>query len=54
MMYPANAMADLRHRYLEEPFPGGVASPRPGVSRDEKPDMPDWIVAATGIYLGFR
>jgi hypothetical protein len=51
-MYPANAMADLRHRYLKEPFPGGVASARPGVSRDEVPNMPDRTVAATGIYLG--
>jgi PIN domain nuclease of toxin-antitoxin system len=56
---PASAYADLKialadPEYVieEAPFNGGVVEAMLKVSRSDVPDMPDRIVAATGIHLG--
>jgi PIN domain nuclease of toxin-antitoxin system len=56
---PASAYADLKSaladpEYVieEAPFSGEIVDAMLKVSRAEVPDMPDRIVAATGIYFG--
>jgi PIN domain nuclease of toxin-antitoxin system len=46
-----SALADPEHLLTEQVLSAQVAERMRGVSRDEVPDMPDRIVAATGIYL---
>jgi len=45
-------LADPDHVFVETGISAAVVGAMRGVSRDEVPDMPDRIVAATGIYLG--
>src|SRR5438270_13732921 len=56
---PASAFDDLRsaldnpqHVFKEAPFTRDVVRAMQQVSRDDVPDMPDRIVAATALYLG--
>jgi PIN domain nuclease of toxin-antitoxin system len=56
---PTNAYADLKaalddpdHVFKEVSFTGDVVDAMRQVPRTEVPDMPDRIVAATGVYLG--
>lgn len=56
---PTSALEDLgaalendNHVFKEAPFTKDVANVMQQVSREEVPDMPDRIVAATAIYLG--
>ncbi len=56
---PASAFEDLRsalvnpkHVFKEAPLTLNVVKAMQQVSRDEVPDMPDRIVAATAVYLG--
>jgi PIN domain nuclease of toxin-antitoxin system len=46
------ALADPNHVFKEAPFTADVAEAMLRVPRDEVPDMPDRIVAATAMYLG--
>jgi hypothetical protein len=45
------ALADPNHVFKEAPFTAEVAEALIEVPREEVPDMPDRIVAATAIYL---
>jgi PIN domain nuclease of toxin-antitoxin system len=47
-----NALADPEYVIAEAPFDSGIVEAMLKVSRAEVPDMPDRIVAATGIYFG--
>lgn len=56
---PISAFDDLRqalenenHVFHEAPFTGEVTSAMREISREAVPDMPDRVVAATGLYLG--
>jgi PIN domain nuclease of toxin-antitoxin system len=56
---PASAFDDLQsaldnpnHVFKEAPFTSGVVKAMRQVSREDVPDMPDRIVAATAVYLG--
>ena len=56
---PSSAFDDLRaafrnpnHVFEEAPFNGDVVDAMRRVPRTQIPDMPDRIVAATGLYLG--
>ena len=56
---PASAFDDLRsaldnpkHVFKEAPFTSDIVRAMQQVSRDDVPDMPDRIVAATALYLG--
>jgi PIN domain nuclease of toxin-antitoxin system len=56
---PASAFDDLRnaldnpnHLFKEAPFTGDVIETMRQVPRDEVPDMPDRIVAATAVHFG--
>jgi PIN domain nuclease of toxin-antitoxin system len=56
---PASAFDDLRnaldnpnHLFKEAPFTGDVVKTMRQVPRDEVPDMPDRIVAATAVHFG--
>jgi PIN domain nuclease of toxin-antitoxin system len=56
---PASAFDDLRsaldnpkHVFKEAPFTCDIVRAMQQVSRDDVPDMPDRIVAATALYLG--
>ncbi len=56
---PASALDDLRsalenpnHVFKEAPFTKDVVNAMRQVPRDEVPDMPDRIVAATAVYFG--
>jgi PIN domain nuclease of toxin-antitoxin system len=56
---PVSAMEDVKNAlgspdcvFKEAPFTGDVVSAMPQVPRDEVPDMPDRIVAATAAYFG--
>ncbi len=56
---PASALEDLKsaldnpnHVFKEAPFTKDIVDAMRRVPRDEVPDMPDRIVAATGLYLG--
>lgn len=56
---PISAYEDLRTALIdpdyvidEAPFNAGVVEALRQVSRAEVPDMPDRIIAATGLYLG--
>jgi len=56
---PASALDNLRnaldnpnHVFKEAPFTADVVGVMRNVRRDEVPDMPDRIVAATALYLG--
>jgi PIN domain nuclease of toxin-antitoxin system len=55
---PASAYQDLRsalsdpdHVFVEEPLSADVVEAMRSVPRDDVPDMPDRIVAATAIYF---
>lgn len=55
---PASAYADLKAALADDecvieeaPFNGGIVEAMLKVTRAEVPDMPDRIVAATGIYF---
>src|SRR5580658_11026906 len=47
-----NALADPEYVIEEAPFNGEIVEAMLKVSRADVPDMPDRIVAATGIYFG--
>jgi hypothetical protein len=47
-----SALADPEYGIEEAPFNGDVVEAMQKVSRAEVPDMPNRIVAATGLYLG--
>lgn len=56
---PRNAYADLKNALTdpgpvlqEVPFTGQIVDVLPEVPRDEVPDMPDRMIAATAVYLG--
>ena len=56
---PANAYADLKaaiadpdHVFKEAPFTVEIVDAMRQVPRADVPDMPDRIVAATGLYFG--
>jgi len=56
---PASAFDDLRnaldnpnHLFKEAPLTGDVVKTMRQVPRDEVPDMPDRIVAATAVHFG--
>ena len=56
---PASALEDLmsaldnpNHVFKHAPFTKDVVNAMRQVPRDEVPDMPDRIVAATAVYLG--
>jgi PIN domain nuclease of toxin-antitoxin system len=56
---PANAYADLKaaiadpdHVFKEAPFTLEIVDAMSRVPRADVPDMPDRIVAATGVYFG--
>ena len=56
---PANAYADLKaaiadpdHVFKEAPFTLEIVDAMRQVPRADVPDMPDRIVAATGVYFG--
>src|ERR1039458_8172913 len=58
---PASAFDDLqgaldnpKHVFKEAPFTRDVVKAMQQVSREDIPDMPDRIVAATAVYLGVR
>src|SRR5262249_9676728 len=46
------AIADPEHVFKESAFTGEVVDAMRQVARDEVPDMPDRIVAATAVYFG--
>jgi PIN domain nuclease of toxin-antitoxin system len=46
----ARALADPEQLFVEVPVSASIADSLRNVSRDEVPDMPDRIVAATGLY----
>jgi PIN domain nuclease of toxin-antitoxin system len=45
------ALSDPEHVFVEEPLHSDVVEAMRQVQRDEIPDMPDRIVAATAIYF---
>jgi PIN domain nuclease of toxin-antitoxin system len=47
-----NALADPEYVIEEAPFNGEIVEAMLKVSRAEVPDMPDRIVAATGLHFG--
>jgi PIN domain nuclease of toxin-antitoxin system len=47
-----NALADPDYVIVEAPFTVEVVDAMHQVSRTDVPDMPDRIVAATGVYFG--
>ena len=47
-----NALADPEYVIEEAPFNGEIMEAMLKVSRAEVPDMPDRIVAATGLHFG--
>jgi PIN domain nuclease of toxin-antitoxin system len=47
-----NALADPEYVIEEGPFNGEIVEAMLKISRTDVPDMPDRIVAATGMYLG--
>jgi len=47
-----NALADPEYAIEEGPFNGEIVEAMLSVSRSDVPDMPDRIVAATGMYFG--
>ena len=56
---PANVYADLKaaiadqgHVFKEAPFTAEIVDAMRAVPRADVPDMPDRIVAATGLYFG--
>ena len=48
----AQALADPEHVFAEAPFTAAIVEAMRQVPRSEVPDLPDRIVAATGVYLG--
>ena len=46
------ALANPNHVFKEAPFTSDVVNAMRQVSREEVPDMPDRIVAATAIFFG--
>jgi PIN domain nuclease of toxin-antitoxin system len=46
------ALANPNHVFEEAPFTAAVVDAMRQVPRSQVPDMPDRIVAATGLYLG--
>jgi PIN domain nuclease of toxin-antitoxin system len=47
-----SALADPSHLFVEVAVSAEIAEAMRRVPRDEVPDMPDRIVAATGLHLG--
>ncbi|MCX6605247.1 MAG: type II toxin-antitoxin system VapC family toxin [Acidobacteria bacterium] len=47
-----SALANPNHVFKEAPFTSDVVNAMRQVSREEVPDMPDRIVAATAIFFG--
>ena len=47
-----NALDNPNHVFQEAPFTRDVVTAMRKVARDEVPDMPDRIVAATAVYFG--
>jgi PIN domain nuclease of toxin-antitoxin system len=47
-----SALADPDYAIKEAPFNGEIVETMLKVSRDDVPDMPDRIVAATGMHFG--
>jgi PIN domain nuclease of toxin-antitoxin system len=48
----AQALAGPEHVFVEAPLSGAIANAMRGVSAAEIPDMPDRIIAATGLHFG--
>ena len=48
----AQALVDPEHVFAEAPFTAAIVEAMRQVPRSEVPDLPDRIVAATGVYLG--
>lgn len=48
----ARALLDPEHVFTEAVFTQAVVQSMRDISRDEVPDMPDRIVAATALYFG--
>jgi predicted nucleic acid-binding protein len=46
------ALADPEHVFTEAVFSAAIVQAMRRVSRAEVPDMPDRVVAATGVYFG--
>jgi predicted nucleic acid-binding protein len=46
------ALADPEHVFTEAVFNAAIVQAMRQVSRAEVPDMPDRMVAATGVYFG--
>ena len=46
------ALADPEHVFTEAVFSAAIVQAMRQVSRVEVPDMPDRMVAATGVYFG--
>ena len=47
-----SALDNPKHVFKEAPFTSDVVKAMQQVSREDVPDMPDRIVAATAVYLG--
>ena len=47
-----SALANPRHVFKEAPFNGEIVNAMQQIPREQIPDMPDRIVAATAVYLG--
>ncbi len=47
-----DALRDADHVFVEEPVTAAIVAAMRQVPRDQVPDMPDRIIAATGISLG--
>jgi PIN domain nuclease of toxin-antitoxin system len=48
-----SALTDPNSGMLIAPVDGGVADALPNIPRDVVPDMPDRIIAATALHVGF-
>jgi PIN domain nuclease of toxin-antitoxin system len=48
----AAALVDPKHVFVEVPVSASIVAGMWQVSRAEVPDMPDRIIAATGVHLG--
>jgi PIN domain nuclease of toxin-antitoxin system len=47
-----DVLEDPAHVFVETPVSGAIARSMRSLIRAEVPDMPDRIIAATGVYLG--
>jgi PIN domain nuclease of toxin-antitoxin system len=48
----SKAISNPQHCFTEAPFTSAIAESMRRIPRDQVPDMPDRIVAATALYLG--